>query len=124
MPRYSWFYFFLCTSLLAASPQAPLSTDFQTVCDDLRAVTLVQADFVEEKTMHILSHPLESKGTLTFSPQQGVYRVMMEPVHQELLITRSQLVQKDAAGTVQRISVRGQPAAQVFVDVFLSFFSG
>ncbi len=85
---------------------------------------LVQADFVEEKTMRILSRPLESKGTLTFSPQEGVYRVMQEPVHQELLITRSQLVQKDAAGTVQRMKVRGQPAAQVFVDVFLSFFSG
>jgi outer membrane lipoprotein-sorting protein len=124
MPRS--FLFCLCLSqmVLAAEPQASLPAAFQVVSDDLRAVTLVQADFVEEKTMHILSHPLESKGTLMFSPQHGVYRVMQEPVHQELLITRSQLIQKDAEGTVQRMRVRGQPAAQVFVDVFLSFFAG
>jgi hypothetical protein len=57
-----------------------------------------------------------------FSPLHGVYRVLLEPVHQEMLITRTQLVQKDAPGTVQRMSVRGQPAAEAFVDVFLSFF--
>jgi len=59
-----------------------------------------------------------------FSPSQGVYRVMEEPLHEELLITRSQVVQKNAQGIVQHMSVRKQPAARAFVDVFLSFFSG
>ncbi len=108
-----------CILAAAISPSA-----FQQVCDELRAVTLVQADFVEQKTLHILSHPLESKGTLLFSPRRGVYRVMKEPVRQEILITREHLVQRDALGHVNRMSVRGQPAAQAFVDVFLSFFAG
>ena len=90
----------------------------------LEAVTQVHADFVEEKTLHLLDHPLRSRGTLLFSPKQGVYRVLLEPVHQEQLITRSQVMQKDAQGTVQRMKVRDQPAARAFVDVFLSFFSG
>jgi len=135
MRRYSLFFISLCAPAIVSAAEPPAlstaaatvdvsSSAFQTVCDDLRAVTLVQADFTEEKTLHILSHPLESKGTLLFSPQQGVFRVMQEPVHQELLITRAQLTQKDAQGNIQHMGVRGQPAAQAFVDVFLSFFSG
>src|ERR1700687_4080146 len=136
LPRFLWAGLFsLCIAknisateppkISTATPTVALSSSaFQAVCEDLQTVTRVEADFVEEKTLHILSHPLLSKGTLLFSAQQGVYRVMQEPMHQELLITRTQLVQKDAQGTVQRMSVRGQPAAQVFVDVFLSFFAG
>ena len=120
---------FVAATDAPAPSTAPAAVDvsssaFETVCADLRAASLVKADFVETKTLRILSHPLESKGTLWFSPTQGVYRVMQEPVHQELLISRTQLVQKDAQGTVQRMGVRGQPAAEVFVDVFLSFFAG
>jgi len=100
------------------------SSDFQTVCEHLRAVTLVQADFAEEKTLNILTHPIASTGTLLFSPKSGVYRVTLTPIHQELLITRSQFIQKDAQGNVQRMSVQRQPVAQAFVDVFLSFFAG
>src|SRR5258708_25958173 len=136
VPRFLWGGLFsLCISMMVSAMDPPVlstatptvdlpSSVFQTVCDDLRAVTLVEANFVEEKTLHILSHPLQSKGTILFSPQQGVYRVIQEPLHQELLITHSQFVQKDAQGTVQRMSVRGQPPAQAFVDVFLSFFAG
>jgi hypothetical protein len=127
MARFLWVGW-LCLGLSARvhalEPPAPSTAAFQTVCDDLRAVTRVKAEFVEEKTLHILSHPIQSTGTILFSPQEGVYRIMQQPVHQELLITRSRLVQKDAQGTVQHMSVRGQPAAQAFVDVFLSFFTG
>jgi hypothetical protein len=97
---------------------------FQAVCADLRAVTEIQADFEEDKTLKILAHPLHSQGTLHFSQSQGIYRVMTTPVHQEMLITRAQFVQKNAEGAIQRMSVRKQPAARAFVDVFLSFFSG
>jgi hypothetical protein len=115
---------FLGMSVIGLGTTPETAAAFQQVCADLRAVTRAQAEFTEEKTLQILSHPLQSKGTLLFSPQDGVYRVQREPLHQEMLITRSQLVQKDAQGVVHRMSVRGQPAAQAFVDVFLSFFAG
>jgi hypothetical protein len=103
----------------ASDPEA-----FQKVCEELQAATRVQADFVETKTLRMLDNPLTSSGTLLFSPQQGVYLVRTEPVRQELLITRSEFIQKDAQGSVQKMKVRSQPAARAFVDVFLSFFSG
>ena len=101
----------------------PSSAAFQEVCQKLRDVTLVEAEFSEEKTLHILSHPLHSSGTLLFSPQRGVYRVMKEPVVQEMLITRSQLIQKNAEGAVEHMKVAHQPVARAFIDIFLSFFS-
>src|ERR1039457_5876474 len=101
----------------------PSSAAFREVCQKLRDVTLVEAEFSEEKTLHILSHPLHSSGTLLFSPQRGVYRVMKEPVVQEMLITRSQLIQKNAEGSVEHMKVARQPVARVFIDIFLSFFS-
>jgi hypothetical protein len=108
----------------AVGAEQPTSDPFKTVCQDLRAVTFVESDFSEEKKMHLLAHPLQSRGTLMFSPKQGVYRVMTTPIHAEFLVTRTALVQKDSQGKVQRMAVRSQPAARAFVDVFLSFFSG
>lgn len=128
--RLRWIYLVLSLfslSWLRAAPAeevASSTADFETVSADLRQVTWVEADFTEEKTLHILTHPLHSSGTLMFSPQRGIYRVMTDPVHQEMLITRSELVQKDAQGNVQRMNVRGQQAAHAFVDIFLSFFDG
>jgi len=100
------------------------SSAFESVCERLRAVKQVETDFAEEKTLHILTHPLKSTGSLLFSPDKGVYRVTREPLHQELLITHSQLLQKDSQGNIQSLAVRSQPEARVFIDVFLSFFSG
>ena len=101
----------------------PSSAAFQEVCKKLRDVTLVEAEFSEEKTLHILSHPLHSSGTLLFSPQRGVFRVMKEPLAQEMLITRSQLIQKNAEGAVEHMKVAHQPVARAFIEIFLSFFS-
>jgi hypothetical protein len=121
--RLLWLFLgFYFVSVVWAEQNA--SDPFKAVCADLRAVTFVESDFSEEKKMRLLSHPLESKGTLMFSPKQGVYRVMTTPMHDELLVTRTALVQKDSQGKVQRMAVRSQPAARAFVDVFLSFFSG
>jgi len=49
--------------------------------------------------------------------------VMKEPLVQEMLITRSQVIQKNADGTVERMAVARQPAARAFINIFLSFFS-
>src|ERR1019366_1567095 len=116
--------------LRAAEPPSPgsevhaSSAAFQEVCAKLREAIFVETEYSEEKSLQILSHPLHSSGTLLFSPERGVYRVMKEPIVQEMLITRSQVIQKNADGTVERMAVARQPAARAFIDIFLSFFSG
>jgi hypothetical protein len=114
----------MMTLTWAFAAEPVFTDDFYQVCAALRAVTGIEADFAEDKTLHILQRPLHSTGKLMFSPTQGVYRVMEEPVHQELLISRSLFVQRNADGVVERMSVRRQQSTKAFVDIFLSFFSG
>lgn len=103
----------------SSSPHA-----FQAICDKFQTIKMVETNYSEEKVLQILDHPLLSRGTLIFSPEQGIYRHMKDPFEQEILMTRSRLIQHTAGESVQEIPVRRQPVAQAFVEVMMSFFSG
>jgi hypothetical protein len=82
------------------------------------------AKFAEEKTVMILKRPLRSSGELVFLPDKGLYRKLMTPFEQELLITPESIHQRDQSGRTEKVALEKLPAAKAFVEAFLTVFSG
>jgi hypothetical protein len=101
-----------------------LPAEFSTVTAALQGVVLVEADFREEKKVSFLRRPLTSEGIMVFSSERGLYRRMVKPIPEEIIITRADVYQKGEGGAWKQAPLRKQPAAQAFVEVFLSFYGG
>lgn len=82
------------------------------------------AKFAEEKKVLLLQRPLRSTGQLIFLPQQGLYRQLVSPFRQELLITTSAVHQRDDHGRVETMALEKLPFAKALVEGFLTVFSG
>jgi hypothetical protein len=81
------------------------------------------ANFAEEKKVLILQRPLRSTGQVIFLPQKGLYRQLVTPFQQELLITTTAVHQRDYQGSVQTMALDKLPFAKAFVEGFLTVFS-
>jgi hypothetical protein len=82
------------------------------------------AKFEEEKKVLILQRPLRSAGQLIFLPQKGLYRRLITPFQQELLITTTAVQQRDYHGRVETMAFDKLPLARALVEGFLTVFSG
>jgi hypothetical protein len=82
------------------------------------------AKFEEEKKVLILQRPLRSTGQLIFLPQRGLYRQLVTPFQQELLITTTAVQQRDYHGRVETIALDKLPFAKALVEGLLTVFSG
>jgi Outer membrane lipoprotein carrier protein LolA-like len=82
------------------------------------------ANFAEEKKVLILQRPLRSTGQVIFLPQKGLYRQLVTPFQQELLITTIAVHQRDDRGRVETMSLDKLPLAKALVEGFLTVFSG
>jgi hypothetical protein len=82
------------------------------------------AKFEEEKTILMLQRPLRSTGQLIFLPQKGLYRQLVTPFQQDLLITTTAVHQRDDHGRVEIMALEKLPFAKTLVEGFLTVFSG
>jgi Outer membrane lipoprotein carrier protein LolA-like len=82
------------------------------------------ANFAEEKKVLILQRPLRSTGQVIFLPQKGLYRQLVTPFQQELLITTTAVHQRDYQGRVETMALDKLPFAKALVEGFLTVFSG
>ena len=82
------------------------------------------AKFEEEKKVLILQRPLRSTGQLIFLPKKGIYRQLVTPFQQELLITTTAVQQRDYHGRVETMALDKLPFAKALVEGLLTVFSG
>jgi hypothetical protein len=82
------------------------------------------AKFAEEKKVLILQRPLRSTGQVIFLPQKGLYRQLVTPFQQELLITTTAVHQRDDHGRVETMALDKLPFARALVAGLLTVFSG
>ena len=82
------------------------------------------AKFEEEKKVLILQRPLHSTGQLIFLPQKGLYRQLVTPFQQEVLITTTAVHQRDDHGRVETMALDKLPFAKALVEGLLTVFSG
>ncbi|WP_328188642.1 outer membrane lipoprotein carrier protein LolA [Marinobacter sp. OP 3.4] len=103
----------------AISDDHPLFTIMMPAAD-----ARLEGRFVQEKTLEDLDATIESKGSFTFSVDQGLRWRVSEPVASELRITREQIVEIQNGEEVMRMATEDQPMTRVITEIFFSMFTG
>jgi hypothetical protein len=80
--------------------------------------------FEEEKKIVILQRPLRSSGELIFLPEKGLYRKIIAPIQQELLLTMTAVRRRDHHGRIETLDLDKLPPAKALIAGFLAVFSG
>lgn len=103
----------------AISEDHPLFTTMMPAAD-----ARLEGQFVQEKTLEDLDATVESKGSFTFSVDQGLRWRVSEPVASELRITREEIVEIQDGEEVMRMATEEQPITRVITEIFFSMFTG
>ena len=83
----------------------------------------VLAEFREEKTLALLSAPLESRGVLHFVPPDRMVRRTLEPAPSWLVVDGRRVLFRDDSGEAP-VDLSSDPSARQFVDHFTAIFRG
>jgi len=98
--------------------------ELQIVSSRLRAITVLRADFRQEKRIAALRRPLLSEGRFLFATDRGVWWHGTEPFPNTFLITPERIVQKAEGSEPIVIDAEEHPVVDGFSRVFLALFQG
>jgi hypothetical protein len=83
----------------------------------------VVAEFREIKTLKLLDSPLETRGTLYFSPPDRLARVTREPAETRLVLDGGHMRFQDAAGG-KDVDLSTNPVARAFAENLIVLWRG
>jgi outer membrane lipoprotein-sorting protein len=84
----------------------------------------LEAEFVEEKHISMLAAPMESRGTLYFSPPGYLLRRIDEPRNVDVLVTPTELRVSEEGETVESFDLRSREDVAHFVESFVWILAG
>lgn len=99
-------------------------TPLDGVVARLNQVTILKADFKQEKRLKILRRPLTSSGTFLFSREHGVYWHTVNPFDNVFIVTDQTIYQKNPDQEPLKIETSSKPIVSGFTEAFLSVFTG
>lgn len=112
----------------AATPQTQRADaaewNLAMLMQSLAQVKSAQARFVEQKTLSILTQPLESSGTLVWRAPDRVEKRTLKPRAESLVLDRDQLIIEAAGKPRQVLSAGDQPIVWAFVEAIRSTLAG
>jgi len=109
---------------LLAAPDAA-AWGLEQLMQDLARVKTAQATFVERKHLAILTAPLESSGTLTYTAPDRLEKRTLAPRNESLLLERDELTLESGEPKRRRtIRLEDYPVVAVFVESIRSTLAG
>ena len=82
----------LCALLVAPLASAVSALDLPELMKNLSAQKEGRARFVEQKTLSVLSTPIESRGELTFKSPDFLQKKTTQPIQETLTIERDRVI--------------------------------
>ena len=98
--RWNRFLFLLAMALLPLSAQA---FDLNALQQQLRATPIVRGQFVQQKFLRSLPHPLTSRGDFTLAAGKGLLWLLRTPIAQDLRINADGIARRDESGAWQAL---------------------
>jgi hypothetical protein len=102
---------------------AQLERDLAPVAATLRQARTLRGAYSQSKTLHELPNPLLADGTYLFVKDTGIVWRTVRPFASELVITRNQIVSRDAGGGTLRIGADQQPGIRTVSGLFFAVFA-
>ena len=113
----------LFTALLAPLSSAVPALELPELMKNLSAQKEGRARFVEQKTLSVLSTPIESRGELSFKSPDHLQKKTTQPVQETLTVERDRVI-LNRGGKEQVIQLDEQPEMRAFIDSLRATFSG
>ena len=113
----------LCALLMAPLASAVGALDLPELMKNLGAQKEGRARFVEQKTLSVLSTPIESRGELTFKSPDFLQKKTTQPIQETLTVERDRVI-LNRGGKEQVIQLDAQPEMRAFIDSLRATLSG
>ena len=113
----------LILTLLSAMTNAAPTLDLPELMKNLSAQKEGRARFVEQKTLSVLSAPIESRGELSFKSPDFLQKKTTQPIQETLTVERDRLI-LIRGGKEQTIQLETQPEMRAFIDSLRATLSG
>ena len=113
----------LCTLLMTLLTGTAFALDLPELMKDLSAQKEGRARFVEQKTLSVLSTPIESRGELSFKSPDFLQKKTTQPIQETLTVERDRLI-LNRGGKEQIIQLEAQPEMRAFIDSLRATLSG
>jgi hypothetical protein len=84
---------------------------------------VVRGQFVQQRHLAGLKHPLESSGVFVFAREAGIEWHTLAPFDSQFLLGPTGITQRDEGAETLHIDTSEQPAMQVVARVFLALFA-
>jgi len=115
----------LCLTLHAVEPNNAANWDVTQLMQSLAQVNSAHATFVERKYMSILTKPLESSGTLTYTAPDRLEKRTLLPKPESLILERDSVTMENKAKKQKRTLVlQDYPVIWAFVESIRSTLAG
>ena len=113
----------VCALLMAPLASAVSALDLPELMKNLSAQKEGRARFVEQKTLSVLSTPIESRGELLFKAPDFLQKKTTQPIQETLTVERDRVI-LNRSGKEQVIQLDTQPEMRAFIDSLRATLSG
>ena len=113
----------LCVFLLAPLASIASALDLPDLMKNLSAQKEGRARFVEQKTLSVLSTPIESRGELSFKSPDFLQKKTTQPIQETLTVERDRVI-LIRGGKEQVIQLDAQPEMRALIDSLRATLSG
>ena len=110
-------------ALLTGLTSTASALDLPELMKNLSAQREGHARFVEQKTLSVLSMPIESRGELSFKSPDFLQKKTTQPIQETLTVERDRVV-LNRGGKEQVIQLDAQPEMRAFIDSLRATLSG
>ena len=113
----------VCALLVSPPASAVSALDLPELMKNLSAQKEGRAHFVEQKTLSVLSTPIESRGELSFKSPDFLQKKTTQPIQETLTVERDRVI-LNQNGKEQVIQLEAQPEMRAFIDSLRATLSG
>ncbi|HUR39899.1 MAG TPA: outer membrane lipoprotein carrier protein LolA [Verrucomicrobiae bacterium] len=97
--------------------------DVATATRVLRDAQVLRGQYEQEKRLKGVPRPLKAEGDFLFARGRGIAWMTRKPFESELVITTTDIIQREGGRVSMRLSAAQQPSVRVVADVFAAVFA-
>lgn len=90
---------------------------------DLKGAQTLRGSYVQLKRLAGVPRPLEASGTFLFVRGRGIAWRTAKPFESELIITATDIIQREGGRVALHLSAARQPSVRVVADIFSAVFA-
>ena len=98
-------------------------TSFKLAAQTLKGAKTLRGQYTQDKTLQGLKRPLHAEGSFVFVRELGIAWRTVTPFESELVITNSDILQRENGKVSMHMTAAQQPAVHVVAEIFASVFA-